>query len=153
MNKSRTAVGLVHNVAKMLTVCDERTKALILLLASSGVRIGAIPSMKLKHFTNLGMVNLHCYQISVYDGEYITFCTPEASKAFHEYFDYRQRCGEKLGPNSLITREQFERDDLLKVRNPRSISLLTIRSLIYETLIKAGITQREHRTEVSHQLL
>ena len=133
-----------EQIAKMLRVCDERTKVIILLLASSGVRVGAIPSMKLKHFV---FVNLSLYQISVYDGEYITFCTPETAKSLDEYLDYRERCGEKLTPNSPIIREQFERDDLLKVRNPRPIHLLTIRTLLYETLINAGITQREHLTE------
>jgi site-specific recombinase XerD len=89
----------IEQIAKILTVCDERTKALILLLASTGVRIGAIPQMKRKHFTPL--VN-DISMIYVYDGEYFTFCTPEASKALDEYFQYRERCGEKFGPNTLL---------------------------------------------------
>jgi integrase len=135
-----------EQIAKMLTVCDERTRALILLLASTGVRIGAIPGLKFEHFQPYTSCP-DCYQISVYDGEYITFCTPESMRAVDDYLAYRVRCGEKLNPNSPIIREQFERNDLLKVRNPRPISLLTIRSLIYETLLKAGITQRDHLIE------
>ena len=130
-------------------------KALILLLASSGVRIGAIPEMKLKHLTSTTTLSENekenknkFYQISVYDGEYFTYCTPEATQAINDYMQYRERCAaKKLAPNSPIIREQFERDDLLKVRNPRPIKLVTIRTLIYETLLKAGITEREHRTE------
>jgi site-specific recombinase XerD len=41
-----------EQITNILRVCDERMKALILLLASSGVRIGAIPEMKLKHLTS-----------------------------------------------------------------------------------------------------
>jgi integrase len=48
-----------EQIAKMLRVCDERTKVIILLLASTGVRVGAIPSMKLKHFVfvNLSLIS------------------------------------------------------------------------------------------------
>jgi len=132
-----------EQIAKMLSVADERTKTLILLLVSTGVRIGAIPSMKLKHFALIRSG----YQISVYGGEYITFCTLEAARALKEYMQYRGRSGEKITPESPIIREQFDRDDSLKVRNPRPIPLLTIRTLLYDTMIKAGITQRQHLTE------
>jgi integrase len=38
-----------EQIAEILTVCDERTKAIILLLTSTGMRIGAIPALKFKH--------------------------------------------------------------------------------------------------------
>jgi hypothetical protein len=64
---------------------------------------------------------------------------------------YRERCGEKLGPNSPIIREQFDRDNLLKVRNPKPVPLRTIRTILYDTLNKAGVTQREHLVEGQRQ--
>jgi integrase len=37
-----------EEISKMLEVCDERTRAIILLLASTGIRIRAITELKLE---------------------------------------------------------------------------------------------------------
>ena len=146
-------------IAQILAVADERIKAIILLLTSSGIRIGALPGMKLKHlvaecgnkssssndWNSSNRSNI--YRISVYDGEYFTFCTPEAKKAIDEYLQYRERCGEKLSPDSPLIREQFARHDTLKVRHPYPTNLGNMVGLVAETLIKAGIRQRDHMTE------
>ena len=60
---------------------------------------------------------------------------------------YRERCGEKLRPDSPLIREQFARHDTLKVRHPYPTNLGNMVSLVAETLIKAGIRQRDHMTE------
>ena len=141
-------------IAQILAVADERIKAIILLLASSGIRIGALPGMKLKHLVveggdrnNENGDGSNIYRISVYDGEYFTFCTPEAKKAIDEYLQYRERCGEKLRPESPLIREQFARHDALKVRHPYPTNLGNMVCLVAETLIKSGIRQRDHLTE------
>src|SRR5207244_1232813 len=48
-----------EQIAEMLTVCDERTKAIILLLTSTGMRIGAIPALKFKHLKLMDL-SLRC---------------------------------------------------------------------------------------------
>ena len=61
-----------------------RAKALVHFLASSGVRLGAIPELK---YGDIKPIE-DCYQIRVYSGtryEYITFITPEARKSLDEY--------------------------------------------------------------------
>lgn len=137
-----------EQITKILTVCDERTRTIVLLLASTGVRVGALPELKRMSYTQLAN---EVSMISVYDGDYVTFCTPEATRAINEYMQYRERCGEKLGPNSPIIREQFDRENLLKVRNPKPVSLQTIRTILYDTLNKAGVTQREHLVKGQRQ--
>ena len=150
-------------IAQILAVADERIKAIILLLASSGIRIGALPGTKLNHLvaeggntssssndgnsSNRSSNRSNIYRISVYDGEYFTFCTPEAKKAIDEYLQYRERCGEKLNPDSPLIREQFARHDTLKVRHPYPTNLGNMVGLVAETLIKAGIRQRDYMTE------
>jgi integrase len=42
-----------QEIAKLIEFCDYRTKALVLLLASSGMRIGAVPELKIKHLTKI----------------------------------------------------------------------------------------------------
>ncbi len=54
-----------------------------------------------------------CYKVSVYKGlkgkgKYFTFCTPEARKALEAYFQFRERHGETLGPDSPVFRKDFD---------------------------------------------
>jgi integrase len=133
-------------IAQMLTVADERVGAMILVLASTGIRIGALPEIKLKHLV-VEDGNTSIYRISIYDGEYFTFCTPEATNAINRYLEYRTRSGEKLGADSPLIREQFEREDTLKVRHPKTVSRSSMGSLLTETLIKAGLRQLRHLME------
>jgi len=84
----------------------KRTKALILFLASSGCRVGVIPELKLKHVTNIE----NCKQILCYaesKEEYITFMSPEASKAFDDYLEERIQDQEKLKPDSPAFRKSY----------------------------------------------
>jgi len=84
----------------------KRTKALILFLSSSGCRVGVIPELKLKHITNIE----NCKQILCYaesKEEYVTFMTPEASKAFDDYLEERQQDLERLKPESPAFRKSY----------------------------------------------
>ena len=54
-----------EEIQRLLTRADERIRVVILLLASTGMRIGAIPSLKLNHLTKVEDYNL--YQITVYE--------------------------------------------------------------------------------------
>jgi len=74
-----------------------RTIAIVHFLASTGVRPGALidPIIRMKHLVKLG----NCYAIQVYDGSlegYWVFLTPEASKAFDDYTQWRKSKNEKI---------------------------------------------------------
>ncbi len=92
----------IQEIAQLLEFSDLRSRAVILLFASTGMRIGAVPGLRLEHLIKLDKYQL--YQIKVYAGlkkyQYITFCTPECRKAIDTYLDYRERCGEQLTPKS-----------------------------------------------------
>jgi integrase len=79
-----------EEIAKMLSISDNRLKALILLIASTGIRIGAVASIKLKHLHKIEKYNL--YKVIIYPGykeEYFCFTTVEAAKAIDTYLEYR----------------------------------------------------------------
>ena len=114
------------------------------------MRIGAIPDLKLEHLTKNENFGLCLYQITVYENtkdEYYCFCSPECANAIDSYIAYRERCYEKITPDSPLVREQFDRYNPDKARNPRHLPLNTLGFLMRELLIAAGIQTSEHLTE------
>ena len=80
------------------TANDIRSKIIILLISSSGMRSGAVPLLKIRNFTKVEKYNL--YQINVYEkskrSNYKTFCTPECASLIDSYLNYRKHAGETL---------------------------------------------------------
>lgn len=101
-----------QEISKLLEITDDRMRAVILLLASSGLRIGAISSLRLRSLDDMKLL--------VYENdseEYLTFITPECKKAIDSYLDMRSRYGEKLTDDSYLIREQFDIRDQFQIKN------------------------------------
>jgi integrase len=139
-----------EEITKMLEVCDERVKALILFLSSTGVRIRAIVELKLEDLVIVPDYNV--YQVTVYSDakeRYSTFTTPEAANAIKVYLSYRERYGEKLTPKSPVFRDQFDRNDPVSVQNAKPLELRAAERLISRTIEKSGIRTVERITELN----
>jgi integrase len=138
-----------EEIAKMLEVSDERARAIILVLASTGIRIRAIIELKVE---DLVMVpDYHLYQVRVYSDSnqrYLTFTTPEAAKAIDVYLKYRERNGERLTPKSPLFRDQFDREDVVSIHDVKPLKLRTVERLISRTVEKSGIRTVERITEL-----
>jgi integrase len=141
--------GYTHEeIAKLLQYCDNRTKALVLLLASSGMRIGAVTELKMNHLTKIDKYSL--YKVKVYAGfkeTHITFTTPEAAAAMADYFAFRERYGERISQDSPVIREQFDIDDIIAVKHPKKTITKTLGDLIRVNLLKAGVFERKYMME------
>lgn len=142
-----------NQIRRLLEVCDDRIKVMVLLFASTGMRLGALATLKMRNLRSLSIENdkqIKLYHITIYEGEpeeYITFCTPECSAAINSYVSYRERSGEKIVPNTPLVREQFDKDDIFKIKYPRHVLLGTISKILSEKLIQAGIREVEHIKE------
>jgi len=100
--------GYTHNdVTKILNaIKTKRHRALVLLLASSGCRIGAIPEMRLRHLSRIE----ESYAIKIYEGdkeETFVFTTPEATKAIDDYLDERRKDGEYVDDETPLFRTAY----------------------------------------------
>jgi integrase len=138
-----------EEISKMLDVCDERARAIILLLASTGIRIRAIIDLKLEDLVKNADFGL--YQVKVYSDSnqrYLTFTTPEAAKAIDVYLQYRERYGERLMPKSPLFRDQFDREDVISIYNVNPLKLRTVERLVSRTVEKSGIRTVERITEL-----
>jgi integrase len=131
-----------EEIKTLVDSADVRMKVILLLMASSGMRIGAIPDLKLKHLS--GNNN----KITVYENtneEYYTFCTPECSMIIQQYLDYRARSGEKLTPDAPLIRKQFDINDLEQVRKQSEpIALNTLNVLLDHHLQRCGLRTVNH---------
>jgi integrase len=133
-----------EQIQKLLGICDERTKAIILIYVSTGMRLAALPALKIGDLKAIRINdNTGLFQITVYQGykeEYITFCTPECSKVIDSYLEYRKRSGEELKDDAPLIRERFSIDasDLFRVKNPKHITTDTIAKMLRLKIIQAG---------------
>jgi integrase len=145
-----------EEIKKMVDVADLRDKAIILLMASSGMRLSAVPPLTIKELTPIEYEGLKLFKIVVYKKareQYHCFCTPESRKAIYDYLSYRERCGERLLDNSPLFRKHFDKYDLMQVAHPLPIATSTIKYLIKELLNKTGIRPPAKLTEEEKALV
>lgn len=133
-----------EEIRKLLDISDLRMKSIILLMASSGVRIGSLNSLRLRNLQKIDSI----YKITVYEGsneEYFTFCTPECAYFIDAYLQYRTQKGERVNKDSYLIRDQFDITDLEQVRNrSKGIALSTIKVILHNILVKSGVKTVDH---------
>jgi integrase len=140
-----------EEIKKMLDhATDIRTKVIVLLLASSGIRLGAVAELKIKHLQKIQDYNL--YKITVYHNtreEYFTYCTPECASAIDDYLNYRQaKCSEKITDESPLIREHFDINRLGEAvtikKRPEIMKTRGIAAILSALVVKAGIAEVNH---------
>ena len=142
-------------IKKLIDAVDIRVKIIILLMASTGMRVGAVSNIQLKHEEIEGL-----YKVTVYEKskeEYFTFCTPECYSYIKQYLEFRTKSGEILDKESYLIREQFDINDFEQIRRKsRKITTRTIRNLMQKLAIRTGLRTINPtngvRTGVNHGL-
>ena len=131
--------GYTHQeIGKMLEIAHERSRVVILLLASTGMRVGAIPSLKMKH--------LQDNKITVYESsreEYFTFITPECKRAIDSYIDFRSRYGEKITDKSPLIRQEFSVRDEFAIKNAKSVGTVALQWILRDIATRCGILSKD----------
>jgi len=145
-----------EEIHKLLDVADMRMRAIILLLASTGMRIGAIPGLRLRNIEKVSQFELdtHIYKITVYENtndEYVVYCTFETANAIDEYLKMRQQYGEKLTQNSFLIREQFDVRDPFKISTCKQVKANTITRKLIDLAERCLIRQKETLVEGSNK--
>jgi integrase len=125
-----------QEIHRLLDFADERLRVVIYILASSGIRIGALPSLRLR---NLSDNKLVVYENS--NEEYITFITLECKQAINAYLDMRKRYGEIISADSFLIREQFD------IRDPhtksKAVKAETLARKLYDLSTRSGVRNKE----------
>ena len=146
-----------EQIQQALQNADQRMRCIILLLVSTGCRLGSIPGLVFRNLIKLPLPDTR-YKVMFYEGtnnEYYTFTTREcALTGIDSYLKYRQRCGEKISfdknlnrwepEDTPLVREQFDVNDILQARHPRAMTVYSLRVGLALHLVKSGIREVEH---------
>lgn len=136
--KSGKHAWATQDIQLMLSHTPEiRSKALIHFLSSTGVRIGAIPDIKLR---NIKEMPNECRSVHVYADdkeEYYTFLTPEATQSLDRYLKKRQNDGEYLKPESPLFRTKY----VLGMAPARRLGRDGLIGIIVRALYRSGLRQ------------
>ena len=149
-----------NEIVEAIAASDLRTKVAILLLCSSGMRIGALHSLQICDLTpvkidsnNNNSNSTTIYRIQVYArtrDKYYTFCTPECYSMIKDYYlADRERCGEELKDKSPLIREQFNPDNPFTINSPRFVSTRGIEYMVTHVLKRAGV-RKPQEVHMSH---
>jgi hypothetical protein len=104
----------LEEVRALLSVCELRMRVAVLIMASSGVRVGAFDSLKLGdlEFLDSGIGLLKIYPKT--PDQYQTFISPEAVASVKEYLQSREAVGEKLKPDSPLLRDKWDFEERVR---------------------------------------
>jgi integrase len=137
-----------EEIWKALQIADQRMKVIILMLTTTGQRIGSLGDITLGNLTRNEEFGI--YQVTVYEGtnnEYHSYTTRECAAAIDDYLAYRQRSGERVSASAPLIREQFDSTDVLQARRPQHMNTNAIRRSLGYHLVKCGIRSVEHPQE------
>jgi integrase len=132
-----------NQIKALLDRAGLRDRCMILMMASAGLRRGALTGLRLADLQKIEKYNL--YRIIVYKREqeqYTTYCTPECTKLIDQYLKWRQRLGEKLQPDTILFRTEFDTTCNMIVSKPKPLKPDTIGRAINILLDKTGIRSR-----------
>lgn len=149
VKRSGASAYQTADIQLMLNVTSQiRNKAIIHFLASTGVRIGAIHDLKIKHLRDMPH---GCKMVLVYEDsteEHITFLTPEASKALDLYIDERKKNGEIITQDSVLFRERYQ----IALSKPKALSTEALQAIIRRSKENASIKGSMKNGRYSEQL-
>jgi hypothetical protein len=124
-NFSNDRAPTIEEIRRVIRYPDRRVKAIVYVMVSSGIRLGAWDYLRWKHVTpifddknkanNAVEGGVLAAKLLVYAGEseeYYSFISPEAYQALKEWMDFRTSYGEKITGESWVMRNIWRTADV-----------------------------------------
>jgi integrase len=142
--------GYTHQeIQQILNFSDQRVRTAFLILSSTGIRIGALRTLRVG---DLEKIDGDIYKVTVYSGDkeqYITFTTPECTKEIDTYLDFRARHGEKITDDSFLFVKKF--DVNLRLTKGKQLSDSGIKGVLDEIIRNCGLRQVNRTNQFKRQ--
>jgi hypothetical protein len=151
----------INEIKAILAYPDRRIKPVILVMGSSGIRLGSFDYLDWGHITPIerdGQVI--AAKVKVYAGtdeEYFTYITPEAYNVLKEYMQYRESHGENIRPDSPVIRDLFhpDRGGQGEPHIPKRLKSTGVKRIIEDALKATGLRKalegkRRHEFQAAH---
>ncbi len=147
-------IPTTEEIREILDASDVRSKALTLVLLSSGIREGAIEILRIRDYMPIKRNEATVAgRIIVYSGEpeqYLAFITLEAAMALEKYIKYRQEHGEDTDSTSPLFRDAFDPTTNGSEKDVKTMTAHAIRQLYNRLLRSIGLRkERKKRHDFS----
>jgi hypothetical protein len=162
-NHANDRAPTVPEINRILSYPDRRVKPAVLIMLSSGIRVGSWDHMDWGHIKpipdkegNIIAAGLYACDTKKDDEWYDTFISPEAYLAAKEYMDYRASCGEVITSDSPVLRNRFDASSHGLVSKPRRLGSDAVKNLLGRVLKLQGIRgllpdgKHRHEFQVDH---
>lgn len=156
----------LEEIIKILKYPDVRIKSIILVMISSGIRVGAWDYLRWKHIVPIYRdESLVAVKIIIYANEpeeYFSFITVEAFNALKEWIDFRSSYGEKITEESWVMRDLWRTTNITYgaklgyAKSPMKFKSNGIRNLIAKALFQQNVRpllkegQKRHEFKTAH---
>jgi integrase len=139
----------IEEIRKMIEYPDRRMKAILYVMSSSGIRLGAWDYLRWKDIVPIVKDgNTIAARVTVYSGdeeEYYTFITSEAYFELEKWMQYRSEAGEAINKYSWLMRQLWNTKQGYYhgvVTEPTQLKSTGIKRLIERTLWSQGIRKK-----------
>jgi integrase len=134
-----------EQINTMIGKAITRDKMIVLLMASTGMRIGALAPLTIGslHKIDVKEYSSHIYKIIVYECEpeqYYTFTTFECAAAIDDYLKEREHFGELLNPDAPLIRGEYNHSIAERAQKPEFPTTKGIQRLMDRLLIGSRLT-------------
>lgn len=136
-----------EELSKVMDYANVKEKAVVSMLALSGMRLGTLVKLTYKHVRNdleKGRIPVHIHvEAEITKGKYHaydTFIGEEAVKSLNAYLDVRRKGTAKLPPETLTNESPLMRNECRNIVLP--VSPASITSLVHKLFFKAGLIEK-----------
>lgn len=157
-NYADDRVPTIEEIGKLLEYPDRRLKAIILTMASSGIRLGAWDYLKWGHIRPIigKEGEILAAKVIVYaeeEEEYFSFISKEAYQYLKEWIDYRSFSGESINDESWVMRDLWDTrvaKDRGLVTEPNKLTSIGIKKLINRAIWAQGLRKKLENGKKRH---